>query len=187
MSDDRQVLWADRLVRSGWDAPEQLLAHPGNPKIHPRPQTEAVKGSLRELGWLKKIKVNLRTGEEWGPDQGVETVFDGHDRIKAAMEEGQPRVPVDYYDLSPDEEIKAILYIDQTTRMSVYDAELLEPILYDISTGEAALMAMVAELAEQEGIIPPDFEPVPAADQPKLDRKKTKPVTCPECGHEFEA
>jgi len=43
--------------------------------------------------------------------------------------------------------------------------------------------AMLEEVAEQTGAVMPDFEPVSADEQPRLDQKK--PVTCPECGHEF--
>ena len=39
------------------------------------------------------------------------------------------------------------------------------------------------ELEELMGYVP-DFQPVPEDEQPRLDEKK--PVTCPECGHEFQ-
>lgn len=135
---------------------DQLLAHPYNPVIHPRPQTEAVKGSLKELGWIGHVFVNLRTSEAWGDDQGVETVFDGHDRIKAAMEAGETHVPVDYYDLEPEEEAKAILYLRQTAQMAVLDAEPLGFLLNSVETTDAALMNMLANMAEEGGVVVDD-------------------------------
>jgi hypothetical protein len=42
---------------------------------------------------------------------------------------------------------------------------------------------MLAKLAEEEGIAPPDFDPAGIEDQSRLDEKAK--ITCPECGHEF--
>ena len=42
---------------------------------------------------------------------------------------------------------------------------------------------MLAELADSEGIIPPDFQPVGIDEQGRLDEKS--PITCPHCKREF--
>jgi hypothetical protein len=42
---------------------------------------------------------------------------------------------------------------------------------------------MLAALAEEHGIVPPDFEPASIDDQGQLDQKA--PITCPHCNREF--
>jgi hypothetical protein len=60
------------------------------------------------------------------------------------------------------------------------DGELLK----EWGNEDAAIKAMFAdsEWAEITGVVP-DFQPVGVDEQGRLDQKK--PVTCPECGHEF--
>jgi hypothetical protein len=52
-----------------------------------------------------------------------------------------------------------------------------------VKTGEAGVQSLLSELAEREGIIPPNFKPVGIDTQPRLDEKKR--AECPECGYEF--
>lgn len=44
--------WKNQIVGYGEEPPESLLAHPQNPKIHPKRQQDALTGSLSELGWI---------------------------------------------------------------------------------------------------------------------------------------
>ena len=39
------------IIGHGWENADQLLAHPSNPRIHPKAQQDALKGSLDTLGW----------------------------------------------------------------------------------------------------------------------------------------
>lgn len=137
----------DRKTGEGWEDPAQLLAHPDNPKIHPMGQTAAVKAAIRDLGWMAKIKVNSRTG----------FVIDGHDRIKAAMQEGVERVPVEYYDLSEEEEKLFLVTYDPIGTLFASDRELTAKLLQDVNTGEADLMQFLSDQAEELGIV--DFGP----------------------------
>ena len=66
--------------------------------------------------------------------------------------------------------------------MATTDQEMLDELLGGLSA-EGALAEMLASLAADAGITPPDFQPVGIDEQGRLDQKK--PVTCPECGHEF--
>jgi len=54
--------WRNRIVGTGEEAPDQLLANPGNWRIHPRAQQEALSDALEELGWIQQVVVNPRTG-----------------------------------------------------------------------------------------------------------------------------
>jgi hypothetical protein len=42
--------WRNRIGGSGEEAPEQLLANPGNWRIHPRNQQAALAGALDTVG-----------------------------------------------------------------------------------------------------------------------------------------
>ena len=55
--------WDNKIVNYDPAVPlESLLFHPQNPKLHPRAQTDAIKGILGEVGWLTGVIVD-RGGE----------------------------------------------------------------------------------------------------------------------------
>jgi hypothetical protein len=82
--------WRNRIVGTGEEAPDQLLANPDNWRTHPGPQRDALRGSLTEVGWVQQVMVNRRTG----------FVMDGHARVEEALSRHEPAVPVLYVDLS---------------------------------------------------------------------------------------
>src|SRR5438067_1943977 len=97
--------WMNRIVSYGEENPENLLANPSNLRIHTQEQQDALTGALNEIGWLQDVIINKRTSEEWPVgDRGVETLVDGHLRVKLALRYEQPSVPVKYVDLTPAEE-----------------------------------------------------------------------------------
>lgn len=111
-------------------------------------------------------------------------LIDGHARIEEALsrDENEP-VPFIQVELSEHEEALVLTALDPLGAMATADKNVLESLLNEISTGDAGLQAMLADLAQREGITPPDFQPVGADQQGRLDeRAKTK---CPECGAEF--
>lgn len=54
--------WRNRIVGSGEEAPDQLLANPGNWRVHPKAQQQALAGILGQVGWVQQVLVNRRTG-----------------------------------------------------------------------------------------------------------------------------
>ena len=83
--------------------------------------------------------VNRRTGH----------VIDGHLRVKLAISRGEPTVPVLYVDLSDEEERLVLATLDPLSAMAATDAAKLDELLHEVQTGDAALQAMLAELAAQ--------------------------------------
>ena len=150
-----------------------VARQPKNFRIHPKPQQDALSGALNELGWIQRIVVNRQSGH----------VIDGHLRVSLAISRNEPSVPVVYVDLSPEEESLALLTLDPLSAMAATEASQLDALLRDVQTGEAGLQAMLAELAQDAGLVPPDFEPVGIDEQGRLDEKAK--ATCPECGHVF--
>ncbi len=165
--------WANRITRHGVQSADQFLANPRNPRKHPQKQRDAVKGSLNTLGWIAPVIVNARTGY----------MIDGHERVWQALQNDNADVPFIEVDLSEAEENLALASFDWITHLAVYDPDNLDALLRDVQTDDVALQAVIAELATEAGVIPPDFSPVGIDEQSRLDQKK--PITCPHCGHEF--
>jgi Domain of unknown function (DUF4417) len=79
----------------------QLCDNPQNWKFHPAEQVEALSELIGELGWLKPLVLNERTGK----------LLDGHGRKPIAVAGGKP-VPVFIVDLAPELEAKALATLD---------------------------------------------------------------------------
>ena len=113
-----------RIVGHGDVNPEDLLANPLNFRVHPGQQMDALRGSMKELGWLKTILVNKRTGH----------VMDGHARVKEALRLGLPTIPATILDLSEDEERLALAVLDPITEMATRDEAMLRDLVGQIET-----------------------------------------------------
>jgi hypothetical protein len=138
--------WQSRIVGSGEEAPDQLLANPANWRIHPRHQQEALMGVLAEVGWVQQVIVNRTTGH----------LVDGHLRVQVALQQDAPMVPVLYVELTPAEEALILATLDPLAALAATDAHKLEALLHDTSTGDQHLQQMLATLAEGAGLVPPD-------------------------------
>jgi len=167
-----QEVFQNRIIGYATKPADQFQANALNYRKHPQRQRDAVNGSLRELGWIAAVIENVRTGN----------LVDGHERVWQALRNNED-VPYLQVDLSEEEERLALAIFDPITNMAETDAAILDELLQDVNTGEAALQELLATLAEDAGIVPPNFEPVDMSEQPRLDQKK--PITCPHCGEEF--
>lgn len=148
--------WPINIIGHDVKPASWFLANERNVRIHPRAQSDATRASLNELGWLKAVLVNIRTSESWSPqDRHVQTLVDGHDRIKIALARGDDvLVPIDYVDLTPTAEAKALVLLDEIAALAAYDREKLQTLLPDVMPGEAALQEVLARLIEREGLLP---------------------------------
>ena len=135
-------VWQNRITRYGSEAPDQLAANPRNWRTHPKSQTDALAGVLREVGVVQNVIVNERTGY----------VVDGHARISLALRDGQASVPVTYVDLSEEEEALILSTLDPLSAMAGADAAQLDALLRDVSSGDPAVQQMLSALAEQHDI-----------------------------------
>jgi DNA modification methylase len=154
--------WANRITGSGEEAPDQLLAHPDNWRVHPKAQQDALAGVLDQVGWVQNVIVNQRTGH----------VVDGHLRVALAISRGEPSVPVLYVDLSEDEERLVLASLDPLAAMATIDEAKLRELLAEVSVDSESLAAMLAALAPaepREGLTDPDDVPEPP------DEAVTKP------------
>ena len=113
--------------------------------------------------------------------EGVLTLIDGHLRQDAAPD---TEWPVLVLDLTDEEADKVLATLDPLAAMASTDVDQLASLLESIRAESPDLEAMLASIAAEAGIQPPDFEPIDVEDLPRLDEKKL--VCCPECGHEFK-
>ena len=145
--------WRNRIVGSGEEQPEQLLANPANWRIHPKAQQQALAGSLDVVGWVAQVMVNRRTGY----------VVDGHARVALAISRNEPSVPVLYVDLEPAEEALVLASLDPISAMAGSDDAQLQALLAGIETDNEGLRALLDELAGvKTGRTDPDDVPEPA-------------------------
>ncbi len=150
----QETPWRSRITGYGTESPTQLLANPWNARRHPGPQRDAIRGSLRTVGWVAGVTVNVQT----------QHVVDGHLRIEEAISHGEPTVPVTYVDLTEEEERLVLAVFDPISAMATYDSEALAALLTDLSANDRGLDALLADLAGSEprvGMTDPDDVPEP--------------------------
>lgn len=129
--------WRNRVVGHADVAPDQLLANPWNWRIHSHLQEQALKGVLGDIGWVRAILVNIQTGH----------VVDGHLRVSSAITEGEATVPVDYVDLSEDEEKAILATLDPLAGLAGTDDAKQAELMADLhATGSAALKDTLGKL-----------------------------------------
>lgn len=124
--------------------PRTLKPNPLNFRLHPEQQRAVVNASVRELGWLKGVIANRQTGH----------VVDGHERVEDAIARGDATVPVQWVDLTPEEERLALAILDPSSELAVRDDEATLALLAQVETSDDALGALLAQMAEEAGAEP---------------------------------
>lgn len=130
--------WRNRITGSGLEDPAQLLANPGNWRIHPAVQRNALRGSLDTVGWVQQVMVNTVTGH----------LVDGHARVEEALSRGE-KVPVLYVDLSPEEEALVLATLDPIGAMATTDEAKLNELLADVTVDDAGLLRLLQGMGSQ--------------------------------------
>ena len=166
--------WRNRIVGHGEKPAVEFLANPKNWRLHPKHQQETLKGAIEEIGLIDDVTENVNTG----------AVVNGHLRVTLALREGeQTLLPYKLVDLTPEEEAFALATLDPITMMAYADKEQLSNLLEEVKSDNTAVQQMLSNMAEREGLVPPDFQPVGIDEQGRLDEKAK--TTCPECGFQF--
>lgn len=164
--------WRNRIVGYSEEPPEQLVPSPWNWRVHPQSQQDALASVLDTVGLVQNIICNRATGH----------VVDGHLRIMLALREGQAVVPVTWIEVSEDEEKFILATHDPLAAMATADPAALEALLGVVQSGEAAVQTMLAEMAQNAGIVPPDVE---FREYDETAAEEVEYHTCPNCGHQW--
>jgi len=139
------MAYRNRLIGHANVDPESLLANPANWRIHPHSQEEALSGVLAEVGWVDSVLVNQRTG----------FVIDGHLRVAHALSMGESSVPVDYVDLSEEEEAEVLATFDPLAALAVSDGAKLKELLDGVETTNEALRRLLADVSANASAVAP--------------------------------
>lgn len=140
--------WRSKIVGHDRVPPDQLVANPLNFRKHPQAQRDALKAAIEEVGFIRSVTVNKRTGN----------LIDGHERLWQAIATEQPFIDVEYVDLSEEDERKALATLDTISELAEVDPQILDQLLREVSTGSEALQEMLSQLAEESGSLNGDDE-----------------------------
>jgi hypothetical protein len=172
---NRGSILKDRIVELRRVKAAELLPNPRNWREHPAGQRSALRGLLEEIG-ISDALIAYRSQRT----DGALTLVDGHLRRE---EEPETLWPVLVLDLTDEEADKVLVTLDPLAAMATTNAKVLEELLLNLEAKRPELEDLLAQIAKNEGISPPDFEPAGLDDQSRLDEKAK--IKCPECGHEF--
>jgi hypothetical protein len=136
--------WRKAIVGHADVPPQDLLANPWNWKRHTQRQHDALDASLDNLGWIKSITVNQTTGH----------IVDGHERIDRALEHQEALVPVEYVELTEEEEALALLVVDPIAALAGGEPDRLEALINHACTSSAVLQELITSLATDYGLFP---------------------------------
>lgn len=143
----------NRIVGSGEADPAELIANPRNWRTHPPEQEAALRLELERVGWVAPVTVNRTTGH----------LVDGHLRVKVAAERGERAIPVQWVELTPDEEARVLVALDPLGSMAGTDDALLSGLLADLELENAGLEAhLVTFLATDHHKVRAGADDVPA-------------------------
>lgn len=164
-------VFENRIIGHGTKPADQFLPHPLNARKHPQKQRDAVHASLTELGWIQTVIENVRTGR----------TLDGHERIWQALKNNED-VPYTMVDLPEELEPLALAIYDRTGEMAVVDPQSLDALLREIDTANPILQELLASMAEEAGIVPPN---VAFKEYDESTADDVEYLTCPDCGHRW--
>ena len=133
--------WQNKIVGHEDVPPDQLMAHPENWRAHPKYQQEALRGVINDIGYIKSVTVNKRTGR----------VVDGHLRVTLALRDSIPTIPVEYVELTEAEEAEALLTLDPIAALAGSDKENLEALLAQVETSDKDVLQLLNDTAEKAG------------------------------------
>jgi hypothetical protein len=176
--------WESRIVGHDDVPPEQIVGNPNNWRLHPQHQSEAVKEAMDRVGWVRPVIVNRRSGN----------LVDGHLRVAIAIERGEATVPVDYVDLSEDQERVVLVTLDPSSSLAGTDEAQLRSLLAALNGSfDVALQKLADDLARDTSrTLPPaptaaDIERGADELAAKFQPRQTEmlDVICPHCAGEF--
>ncbi len=101
---------------------DKIKPYKNNSKLHPPEQIELIKNSMKEFGVVNPM----------GIDKDGSLVF-GHGRFESMKQLGYKEFPVYYIDHLSESQVKMLRLADNRTNESLWDDELLDFELIDLS------------------------------------------------------
>ena len=152
-----------------------LTEAPVNPMIHLERNLDAIRRSLLRFEQVSPLVIRAANSE----------VIAGNARLRVMRELGWEECECVVLDIDEREAKALAVAMNKTGQLAEWDMQVTTDILRDLQAVDFDLLDTGFDVGEIAGRLAPvpDFTPVPEDEQPRLDEKK--PVTCPECGHEF--
>lgn len=162
--------WVSKIVAHAKVVASELQANPANHRVHQDKQKEVLQASIKELGFIKSVIVNRQTG----------LILDGHARVEQAMTENPGMlIDVEYVDLSPEEERKALLILDASSSLATIDSSQLSQLVDECRFDFECLQEFSTELLQVSNYANPDpinpEKPLASEDESKAE------IECPKC------
>jgi DNA modification methylase len=145
----------DRIKELKWIPASDLVPNPRNWRRHPKHQSSALMGVLREVGFAGATLVR-KVGDKY-------MLVDGHLRAKLL---GKKKIPVLVSDLTEDEADLVLATYDPIGRLATQDDAVLGELLASLSTSDADVQALLERLGKLPvgGLSDPDAHVEPIKD-----------------------
>jgi len=134
----------DRIVELRRVSARDLAPSPKNWRKHPKPQRDAMRGLLAEIGYAGALLARQT-------DAGL-MLIDGHLRAELTSDQ---EVPVLILDVDEREADLILATYDPIGAMATANAADLDALLRDVDPGSEALQALLVDVAERSGVVPP--------------------------------
>lgn len=130
----------NKIIGHGLEKVDQLLANPFNYRIHSQYQQEALAGSMDDLGFIRSVTVNQRTGH----------MIDGHLRVVIAERSDVEEIMVEYVDLSEEEELEALTLLDPISALAGHDREKFRELTDLVKTEDERVKALLQNMRDKD-------------------------------------
>jgi hypothetical protein len=133
----------DRIKEIRTVSAKDLKPNPKNWRQHPASQRDALKGALTEIG-------NATVPLAYETEEGL-VLIDGHLRTSLL---GEDKIRVAVLDVTEAEATKLLATLDPIGALAEANASILDEVLREVETGDAALQTLLADLAKDAGLYP---------------------------------
>jgi hypothetical protein len=134
------VAWKNRIVGHGKVAVADLLFNPANWRIHPEEQQAFLRASLEQVGFVRSIMINQRTGN----------MVDGHARAVQADRDGVLELDAEFVDLSEAEELAVLATLDPIGELAEMDQGVYDELVARCGERNDELRSFMLDVAERE-------------------------------------
>lgn len=137
--------WKNRIVGHADVDPKKIVANPLNYKVHSVLQERTLEGAIREIGCIRSVTINKRTGR----------LVDGHLRVTLALKRKIKSVPVEYVDLSEKEERAALACLDPLVKLAGEDDDKVRELANALGDDTPEIRTLIEGLVEDDNDEPP--------------------------------
>ena len=139
---DHALPWRSRIVGYGEEAPDQILAHPLNPRVHSSRQRETVSALVGEVGVVEPIIINQRSG----------FLVNGHLRAQLALSQDDPSpLAVTYIDCDEAEERFILATYDPVGALATTNRTKMAELVAQATTENADILAFLGRVKHDAG------------------------------------